>query len=45
MEGTFCLTGDLSGQCVDDDSPIYILAETGTYEASPCGEEIGRAHV
>ena len=23
---------------VDDDSPIYILAETGTYEASPCGE-------
>ena len=38
MEGTFCLTGDLSGQRVDDDSPIYILAETGTYEASPCGE-------
>ena len=38
MEETFCLTGDLSGQCVDDDSPIYILAETGTYEASPCGE-------
>lgn len=40
MEGTFCLTGDLSGQRVDDDSPIYILAETGTYEASPCGEGI-----
>ena len=38
MEETFCLTGDLSGQRVDDDSPIYILAETGTYEASPCGE-------
>lgn len=38
MEGTFCLTGDLSGQRVDDDSPIYILAETETYEASPCGE-------
>ena len=38
MEGTFCLTGDLNGQRVDDDSPIYILAETGTYEASPCGE-------
>lgn len=34
MEETFCLTGDLSGQRVDDDSPIYILAETGTYEAS-----------
>ena len=29
MEETFCLTGDLSGQRVDDDSPIYILAETG----------------
>ena len=27
MEETFCLTGDLSGQRVDDDSPIYILAE------------------
>ena len=40
MEGTFCLTGDLSGQRVDDDSPIYILAETGTYEASPCREGI-----
>lgn len=38
MEGTFCLTGDLSRQRVDDDSPIYILAETETYEASPCGE-------
>ena len=38
MEETFCLTGDLSGQRVDDDSPIYILAETETYEASPCGE-------
>ena len=40
MEGTFCLTGDLSVQRVDDDSPIYILAETGTYEASPCREGI-----
>ena len=38
MEGTFCLTGDLNGQRVDDDSPVYILTETGTYEASPCGE-------
>mgnify|MGYP004630620747 FL=1 len=38
MEGTFCLTGDLSGQRMDDDSPIYILAETETYEASPSGE-------
>lgn len=38
MEGYFCLTGDLAGQNVSDDSPIYILTETGTYEASPCGE-------
>lgn len=38
MEGTFCLTGSLSGQNVDDDSPVYILTETAAYEASPCGE-------
>ena len=38
MEGTFCLTGDLSGQNVDDDSPIYILTGNETYEASPCGK-------
>ena len=38
MEGTFCLTGDLSGQSVDDDSPIYILTGNETYEASPCGK-------
>ena len=38
MEETFCLTGDLSGQSVDDDSLIYILAGNETYEASPCGE-------
>ena len=29
----YCELGDHA-----DDSPIYILAETGTYEASPCGE-------
>lgn len=38
MEDTFCLTGSLSGQNVDDDSPVYILTETAAYEASPCGE-------
>ena len=38
MEDTFCLTGSLSGQSVDDDSPVYILTETAAYEASPCGE-------
>lgn len=38
MEDTFCLTGDLSGQKVDDDSPIYILTGNETYEASPCGK-------
>lgn len=38
MEDTFCLTGSLSGQNVDDDSPVYVLTETAAYEASPCGE-------
>ena len=38
IEGYFCLAGDLDGQSVDADSPIYILTEAGTYEASPCGE-------
>lgn len=38
MEGYFCLTGDLAGQTVDDDSPVYLVTEQGTYEASPCGE-------
>ena len=38
LEGYFCLTGDLSGQQVDEDSPVYILTESGAYEASPCGE-------
>lgn len=40
MEETFCLTGDLSGQSVDDESLIYILAGNETYEASPCGKGI-----
>ena len=38
LEGYFCLTGDLSGQTVDEQSPIYIQTETGMYEASPCGK-------
>lgn len=38
MEDAFCLTGDLSGQRVDDESPVYILAGNETYEASPCGK-------
>ncbi len=38
LEGYFCLTGDLDGQNIDDESPIYILTEDEAYEASPCGE-------
>jgi len=38
LEGYFCLTGDLDGQQVDDDSPVYILTENSAYEASPCGD-------
>ena len=38
LEGYFCVSGDLSRQRIDDESPIYIVAQDGTYEASPCGE-------
>lgn len=38
LEGYFCLTGNLNGQSIDDDSPIYIRGEHEVYEASPCGE-------
>ena len=40
MEGTFCLTGDPSVQRVDDDSPIYILAETEPTKLPPAREGI-----
>ena len=38
LEGCFCVSGDLGRQLIDDESPIYIVAQDGTYEASPCGE-------
>jgi len=39
MDGYFCVSGSLSSQAVDDDSPVYILTENKVYEAFPCGEE------
>lgn len=38
LDGCFCLSGDLGQQVVEDDSPVYIMAQGKTYEASPCGE-------
>lgn len=38
LEGYFCISGDLGQQMIDDETPIYIVAQDKTYEASPCGE-------
>lgn len=38
LEGYFCISGDLSQQKLDDETPIYILTPEATYEASPCGD-------
>lgn len=37
LEGYFCISGDLGQQTIDDETPIYIIAQDKTYEASPCG--------
>ena len=38
LEGYFCISGDLSQQKLDDETPIYILTPEAAYEASPSGD-------
>lgn len=38
LEGYFCISGDLGQQMADDETPIYIMTQDRTYEASPSGE-------